>query len=166
MNRITLKILKSDLKKDDTSHFFLHPRFRTPYSMILHDYVITLSLTDNHNIFINSNLYGLREEILDGEVTKVNTKEVLNQLSRDKILETNTNVANDIAKRRIKLFEGTLDKLHKKLGGKGSKMYPELKQLIFLKLSEENSNNSKLLDIEDLTKIIFSVFVEQGLVQN
>lgn len=157
-NKLGLRILKSVLDDTDASHHMIHPRFKYPYSMIIHDMVVTLAFSNNFSIFKNSNLFGLSDEILEASPTLQKGSEILNPLDPSKMKSMNLEVVNTSVKQRVNTFNSLLNEIHRRLGGSGNTMYPEIKNLIWSNMVNKEIEKAKQFTLDDFLDSVSEVF--------
>lgn len=157
-NKIGLRILKSSLTDTEASHHVIHPRFKYPYSMIIHDMVITLSFSNNFSIYKNSNLFGLSNEILESTPTLLSGNEILNPLEASMLRTMNLEVVNTSVRQRKNFFNSKLNEIHKRLGGRGNSMPSDIKSLIWSHMVNKENEMGKQFTLEDFYDSVIEVF--------
>ncbi|MCE7057533.1 hypothetical protein LZF95_22825 [Algoriphagus sp. AGSA1] len=156
--KIGLRILKSVLNDTDASHHMIHPRFKYPYSMIIHDMVITLAFSNNFSIYKNSNLFGLSNEILESSPTLPSGNEKLNPLDSSILRSMNLEVVNTSVRQRVKSFNSILNEIHVRLGGRGNTMPTDIKSLIWSHMANKENEKAKQFTLEDFYDSVIEVF--------
>jgi hypothetical protein len=69
VKKIGYKLIRcSNYTKDSTSAMVFHPGFRKPYTLLIGEYILFLSLKNHFSQYLTENFFGLKDEIWEATV--------------------------------------------------------------------------------------------------
>jgi hypothetical protein len=138
VNQMSYKLIRcASFSKDNVTHMSWHPTFRKVYSLLIDEFVVSLTVTDNYSEYEKNDFLDLNDEIaLCPKNTNI-TQERVRPISTDKMKAANANLVKEVASQRNKRLNELWDELHVAIGGKGPTMPEVIKQKIHVEMNSE-----------------------------
>lgn len=146
---------------DDPTSTYLHwePNYQRPYSILINEYLLFFYFKKNHLKGLILDFYGT-EELKSKSIfnTPFSIENILT-ISKADLKEVISKVNLRIVRIRLNEYDIILNKLHKKLGGKGE-MDIYVKNQILLNIVNSDAPLGKKYSIENVKKIIADTMMD------
>lgn len=163
--KITYKILRApNFPRENGACLLIHPSFKYPYSILIGEYLLLFSFSNNHNIYQNHDFFGLQLPINDAIKNNVIGKEIISYMSNDEMLMILNNIRNISAEQLANNFNQYLDEFHVLAGGYGNSMSLNLKHEIFNELSKYDKPLGVKFTFDDFKAAILTVLKKNNLI--
>ncbi|MCG6191346.1 hypothetical protein [Maribellus maritimus] len=166
LKKIGYKILRCPgFSESSPTFLFFHPEFDKPYSLLIDEYILAFSFTNNYIHYNTRNFFGIREEILTSTTNQIGTEEEVGLLSEKLLKETGEGLIDKMKTIRAKNLDLFFNKIHVAIGGEGNYMPEKIKKEI---LSELTSNEKKLgrkYNLQDLRDSTIKILSKYGPIE-
>lgn len=154
-DKMSYKLIRCpDYSKGNITHMAWHPAFRKAYSLLIDEFAVSLSVTDDYTEFTSNDFFGLNDEINSSPKNQVPNPERIRPITASKIQEAFANLVKQVASQRNKRMNEFWDQLHVEIGGVGNSMPTQIKNEILRELNDEEKKMGRKhtkKEIEDCT---------------
>jgi len=151
LKKITYKLIRCPKFSDKNPTFLLfHPDFDKPYSLLIDEYIVFLSLKNNYVHYKTREFFGIKNEIFDLTTNYVGTDEEISTISDDKLKTVNDAIIIKMKTLRMSHLDKFFNKLHVAAGGHGSVMPDEIRTQIMDELTSTEKKLGRKYTIQDL----------------
>lgn len=147
---------------DNVTHMSWHPAFRKAYSLLIDEFAVSLSITDDYSEFALNDFFGLNNEIDSSPRNQVSTQERIRPITVVKIQQAFVILVKQVASQRNKRMNEFWDELHVALGGKGSSMPSEIKNEILDELNSEEIRMGRKHTRKEIENCTIRVLMKYG----
>jgi len=163
LKRTSYKLMRAPNFSDNhATLLFFHPMFRNPYSLLIDEYILLFSLKGN---FIQlKDFYGIKEELSQSPINKIETEEKILPIVEAKMREAISLITDKLANIKLSQIDKWLDKIHVQLGEEGTTMPAWIKKQVFEEITSDKKRIGRKYskkDIEESILKVLSQFVKQ-----
>jgi len=139
---ISYKLLRYyDCKEGDAKWLIFHPDFQNPLCLLIDEFVLSFSLNGCYEDLDSKDCFSINEEMKSAPINKVGTPEKIKSFDNLVYKKLNLSIVEKIKKVYLDGLNEFFDKVHIRMGGKGSTMPIDIKKSI---LKEITSDEKKL----------------------
>lgn len=155
---ISYKLLRSpDYSKSNPTFLHFYPDSRYPYSLVIWEFILFFSFSDNYTHFLKDKFFGLQNQIFAAPSNKLVGDEQVSHLSNEGMRRMNSGLVEFIKNLRLESVFSNLDKLHIKLGGIGSSMPDQIKKEVLVEITSDEKKIGRAQTAEDMTNSAIKV---------
>ncbi len=149
---ITYKLIRSpDYSKSSPTFLHFYPDSKYPYTLIIWEYILFFSFSDNYTHFLKDKFFGIQNQIFAASTNKpAGDEELIFYLPIDVMKRFNNGLIEFIKNIRVDSIFSKLDALHVKLGGNGTSMPDIIKKEIMQEITSDEKKIGRAQTAEDL----------------
>ena len=140
----------------NATHILLHPEFSSPYSLLIDEFFVALSMDDNYDDYLQQDFFGIKEEVKNATSNTGQNDEEISELSHEVLSSTCAKVIDKMKSMRADFIDENLNKIWKELGF-GEKMPEKIVHEIYQEITSEKKPLGNKYTFEDMKESILKV---------
>ncbi|MBN1414342.1 MAG: hypothetical protein JW973_04520 [Bacteroidales bacterium] len=155
---ISYKLLRCcECHVDDAKWLFFHPDFFNPLCLLIDEYVLCFSFTDNFEDIDNKDCLGINELIEQAPINKVDASEKIKPFDNATYKLMTSNLLEIAKEDYMGGLDEFFDRAHVAAGGQENKMPPEIKAEIIAELTSNKKKMGRRYTQEDVNNSIMKI---------
>lgn len=151
LENITYKLIQCcKYSSTNATYLLLHPQFDNPYSLLIDEYIVCLSINGSYEDYQTKDFFGLKDEINIAPINNGKNKELAYSISEDCFSKVCKELINHMKNIRVSYINNILDGLHISLGGSGTSMPDHIKQDIWNEITSTEKKLGRKHNLEDI----------------
>jgi hypothetical protein len=146
----------------NVTYLFWHPFFRKAYSLMIDEYFVILSPTNDYTEFEQKDFLQINDELNLSPKNIINGKELIKPITENKMNAAKLSIAKTASLKRYERMNEFWDDLHVKLGGIGTSMPSEIKAEIIRELNSEEKKMGRKHTREEINACTMRVLTKYG----
>jgi len=146
-----------DYSDIEATYLVCQPYHKMPYSVIIDEFVLFFYFKKGHIDNIVQSFFGFEKDLKGKPINTSTVGETKIIYKKETFSECLSKMLELIMDRRIVHYNWIFDQIHVKLGGKGTKMPTEIKNLIIKKMIDDEKKLGRRYTFADLTKTMYEV---------
>lgn len=156
--KISYKLLRCcNYSISNPTHLVVHPEFSYPFSILLDEYILLITLNDSYRDYQSKDFFGIKDEVGIAPNNNRKGREQILSLNETEFSKVCMGFIYYVENKRVSNIREYLDKLHIRLGGAGIHMPENIKREVFLEITAEEKKLGRKLNNEDLISSVYKV---------
>lgn len=157
-NKFAYKLLRCpNYSNDNATVLICNPIDRTPYSILIDEYVFCFYFSNNDVSTLPKDFFGFEESISKAEPTTASKGEIITPINSNEYRKCMEKALGLIAKQRMDYYNWMFDEVHKNFIVKGVPMPNEMKGEIIKRITDSEKKLGRKFTQQDAYKSIFEV---------
>ena len=158
VKKIAYKLMRCpNYAKDSASVMLFHPEFHKPYTLLIGEFILFLSINNHFDQYLTRDFFGLKDEVFLATTNMISTNESIFPISKEVMKYIHAGIIDQIKEIRLKNMDDFFNLLHVELGGVGDTMPFEIKNEILAEVTSDEKKSGRKYTIEDLRDSTFKV---------